>query len=418
MKVLGIHYFFPPDAVVGSRRLLLLYRALAPIAKGIFIISSVQGLARKEEVAYQHDWPVERISGKGLREYLAGGGATSFTGPYKQNRLFQVLTKLRNTFPLHYFTGEGGVGYQRRAYASAVRIIQQEGISHILTSFRPWADHLVAQRLKQRFPHLIWLADFRDLPIDPIRKDVYWPALQKRYAQNVLREANQVWAVSSGQAKWLQLLHPNVTVMPGGLEALPVPTAPRTKQFIINYSGSLYRDLQNVEALQKAVITLLQKYPMAAREVSINYQGKDASLLAEWMSNTKVEQLLEAQGPLPLARVKTLQAKATINLLLSWSGPGYSGVLTAKLYDYLAAGRPIMALVNGPHAPELRQYIEGSGAGIVIAGDREDVLFPWLETQYLAWKKGGGTLAWTIDPQPLQALFVQPHLQNTLATEP
>ena len=81
-------------------------------------------------------------------------------------------------------------------------------------------------------------------------------------------------------------------------------------------------------------------------------------------------------------------------LLLNWSAPDYYGVLTAKLYDYLSAGRPILALVNGPSDPELTQIVEGTRAGRVYAGGMSP---DWLLACYQQWREGGGRLPWSAD---------------------
>jgi hypothetical protein len=82
-------------------------------------------------------------------------------------------------------------------------------------------------------------------------------------------------------------------------------------------------------------------------------------------------------------------------LLLSWSAPNYYGVLTAKLYDYLSAGRPILALVNGPDDPELRQIVEGTRAGKVFA--TRDSVAAWLLDGYLKWRDHDQRLEWRPD---------------------
>ncbi|MDX1409119.1 MAG: hypothetical protein R3330_13315, partial [Saprospiraceae bacterium] len=70
------------------------------------------------------------------------------------------------------------------------------------------------------------------------------------------------------------------------------------------------------------------------------------------------------------------------------STPELKGNLTGKLYDYLEAGRPILALNNGPRDQELYSMIEKTGAGFVV-----DDQTPWAELEafvmdrYRAWKE-------------------------------
>ena len=76
-------------------------------------------------------------------------------------------------------------------------------------------------------------------------------------------------------------------------------------------------------------------------------------------------------------------------------------VLTAKLYDYLATGRPIMALVNGPGDRELQTLVEDTLAGRVFAGGHAPT--QWLKGGYQQWKLGKGRLSWSVDLDRLSA---------------
>jgi hypothetical protein len=89
-------------------------------------------------------------------------------------------------------------------------------------------------------------------------------------------------------------------------------------------------------------------------------------------------------------------------LLLNWSAPGYYGVLTAKLWDYLATGRPVLALVNGPEDEELRSIVEGANAGAVFANKEQGELEKWVGEKYAYWLKNG-ELPWSPDVQKMTA---------------
>jgi hypothetical protein len=95
-----------------------------------------------------------------------------------------------------------------------------------------------------------------------------------------------------------------------------------------------------------------------------------------------------------------MQQEAQVLLLLNWSAPGYYGVLTAKLWDYLGAGRPVLALVNGPGDEELKSIVEGAAAGAVFANEEQGKLEDWISEKYAHWLKNG-ELPWSPDLQKL-----------------
>ena len=49
-------------------------------------------------------------------------------------------------------------------------------------------------------------------------------------------------------------------------------------------------------------------------------------------------------GSVPRSESLAIQAQTDVLLLLMWNHPGEEGVYTGKLFDYLAAGRPILMI--------------------------------------------------------------------------
>ncbi|MEL6357505.1 MAG: hypothetical protein AAFQ37_11310 [Bacteroidota bacterium] len=385
---------------------------MAEQGASIDVLTSSAAGDRPIDPAYNHPFPTHFVPGQGLRDVLSSPGATSFSSATKQQPLFQFFASLRQSFPLHYWTDEGGPTYRRNAYRLAIQLVKERGITHLLSSYRPWVDHLIAARLKQRFPKLIWWADFRDLPIDPVRRDVYLPSLQTNYAKRIIRAADCILCVSEGQATHLRRLHPNVEVVYAGLTDFPRPTAPQTDKFTINYTGSLYPKLQSLGPLKELLPNWLSTDKRGYFAVS--YAGKDEAIMARWLKPYLPADVLQLEGVIDQANARKLQEAASVNLLLNWSTPSYFGVLTAKLYDYLSAGRPILAIVNGPDDPELRNIIEGSGAGRVFTVHDEVGIEGWLSELFHSWRNTDGKLPWETNRESLQYLQPQPILRKLL----
>ncbi|PHI20689.1 hypothetical protein CEQ90_06460 [Lewinellaceae bacterium SD302] len=416
-----MHYFAPPVAVVSSRRLSGIYRELAIRADSIDIITSNNHRHRNLEEAYSHEFPLHFVEGEGLREKLFGTREASVNSQQKASRGFRLLNRWRQSFPVLLLTDEGGPAYYRNAVRKASRIIESRGITHLFSSYRPWVDHRIARALKKRYPHLIWIADFRDLPVDRVRRDVALPTLQKWWVKRIIQRADEVWLVSEGQRKQFGTLHPNPRVVYNGLFSLPKPSEPEPgKTFTIGYTGSLYPGLQSVEMLGGALEQLVSNFEEGTNtpEISLQYIGKEGAVLKDWVGGDfgflykcKYTYLCIYKY-MNLQKTHHLQSTHTLNLLLTWSAPNYHGVLTAKLFDYLAAGRPIMAIVNGPDDPELRRIIEGSGAGRVFCRGQEHELADWLQELYFSWRENGNRLPWRTEAKHLASLAMAEQLKD------
>ena len=308
---------------------------------------------------------------------------------------------MRQAFPFLFLTDDGGLVYRRRAYEKACELIKEHGITTVFSSFRPWSDHLVAAKLKKRFPDVHWIADFRDLPVDRVRNDIWWPALQTWWGKKVISAAGEIWVVSEGQQQQLSDWHPRIKVVRNALRMLPKEEiAPVTERFSIVYTGSLYPDLQSMKPLVEAIQYLLAKGSLRVENLSLVYRGKDQfAFLAQ--TKSLPPEILDVQPPIAPAAAHDLQHNGQLLLLLNWSAPGYYGVLTAKLWDYLASGRPILALVNGPADPELKDIIGGANAGAVFSKNEQREVINWLEMAYTKWEETG-SLPWAVNRENLK----------------
>jgi glycosyltransferase involved in cell wall biosynthesis len=338
----------------------------------------------------------------------------------KSSKTHTFFRSLYHAYPFVLFTGDGGRTYIRESVRRASQLIEAEGITHLLSSYRPWADHIVAYRLKKRYPHLVWIADFRDLPVDPVRKDVWWPGLQRWWQKRLLRQADLVTTVSDGLAHHFQKNNQKVIVVRNGLDRLPSSflTAPTSSHFTITYTGSLYPGLQSTDSLFSVLRALIDDAELNPAHLELHYAGKDGDLWHEWATRHTLGYLTVNHDFVPLERARELQQNSQINLLLSWSAKDYGGIMTAKLGSYLMAGRPVVCLLNGPPDPELNQVVEDTGAGFVYASEDSQSLQQlrtFLLDAYRTWAFSGA-LPWRIDPRKLQPYTWENQLKNLLAS--
>ncbi|MFT6000426.1 MAG: hypothetical protein ACI81P_002887 [Neolewinella sp.] len=394
MATLMITQRFPPHAGAAARRLAHLAQIFAREGE-VFVIRSGADGADDPAVTATFNLPRQD-----LRQLSAGTGST-VDARTKQRPLVRALLRLRQAYPFVYLTDDGGPAYRKKALALAVELVETRQVDTIFSSFRPWTDHLVARQLKQQFPELKWVADFRDLPVDLVRNDVWFPALQRWWGKRILADATEVWTVSEGQKAQLAGWHPNLRVRYNALLSLPPErSAPVSDRFTIAYTGSLYPHLQTMDALVNALRELITEGQIPPDKVCLQYRGKEAGVFESWTRGLPPH-CLDVKPSIAPAAAQKMQYTATILLLLNWSASGYYGVLTAKLWDYLATGRPILALVNGPGDQELKDIILGADAGAVFETKEQGAVKAWLLTQYQRWETEG-VLPWQPNREALK----------------
>jgi len=327
------------------------------------------------------------------------------------------LVRLLNSFPFNILIGEGGLFYIWKGYKKGVQLVRDRQITHLYSSFRPWSDHLIAFLLKQKFPHLHWVADFADLHIVPGFPNLLFPSLQRRINQTLIRRADLVTTVSHGLIEQLRPFHAKIHLIRNSLP-IPVtsfapPTPHPSPTFDLVYTGSLYGKRSGV-LLFKVLHELIEKKIINEEKVKLIYAGKDGATFQHQMAPFGLTHLICNRGLLSPAEAWELQRTSQINLLFTWSDPRFKGWLTSKLYDYLFAQRPILALVNGPFDEEFEGMV-GQIAPSYCAFETDTGLADWLTSQYRQWEQTGWLEA-SIDPTVLEAFTWQRGVQTLDAT--
>lgn len=396
MKALQLAYFYSPNNSPGARRAYYVGLELAR-AGDLYVLSS-----QEEVTKFDHAKEAISVNAPDLRSL---SGVKTVSVRTAKSTVVSRLLPLRQAFPFLFVTDDGGPVYRRKAYQEACALIEKHGITTVFSSFRPWSDHLVAARLKKRFPAIRWIADFRDLPVDPVHQTIWWPSLQRWWGKRIIRSADEVWMVSEGQRQQMSGWHPNIKVRYNALADMPPGrTAPLSQHFTIAYTGSLYPDMRTPEKLVAALRSLLDAGRLDENKVRLVYRGKDDSYFRSF-TNGLPECMLDVESSITADAAKAIQANAQLLLLLTWSAPGYYGVLTAKLWEYLSTGRPILALVKGPGDPELKKIIETAEAGAVFSDQESALLEKWLLENYEKWLEAG-TLPWSTNRLGLKQYLV------------
>ncbi len=259
-------------------------------------------------------------------------------------------------------------------------LLKNEKFDAILSSFGPATCHLVACELKKRY-NLHWVADFRDLwsqgdnyLYGPIRRLIY-----RGLEVKTIRYADVLTTVSEPLAQQLRSLHNEKTVMviPNGFDPDEIGTAPLTKKFTITYTGLIYEGKRRPEILFKAISELISKGLIERENIKVCFYGTKRHLLVQrYVNQFKLEDVVELHPILPRDVVLQKQRESQLLLVLGWDSKDGVGVYTGKVFEYLAAQRPILS-VGGPRGV-LSSLLEETNTGI-HASTHEEVKQALLE---------------------------------------
>jgi hypothetical protein len=141
----------------------------------------------------------------------------------------------------------------------------------------------------------------------------------------------------------------------------PFVERPRHDRLTIRYTGRVYLGSHDVACLCQGLALLGHD----ASRVVVEFFGRyldDVPAIAERFG---VSQQVKVYPPLPYRQALTLQVEADALLLLLWNDHHQTGVYSGKLFEYLGARRPILAV--GPRNNVAADLIHQRQAGNVAS---------------------------------------------------
>uniref|UniRef100_A0A7C2K557 Glycosyltransferase subfamily 4-like N-terminal domain-containing protein n=1 Tax=candidate division WOR-3 bacterium TaxID=2052148 RepID=A0A7C2K557_UNCW3 len=265
---------------------------------------------------------------------------------------------------------------QKRWYPLAldkgIKLLSSESFDAIISSSPPPTCHLIARDLKRKFK-IPWVADLRDLwtqnhhftGFSPIRRTI-----GRQLELKTLSLADALVTVSDPLAQKLRTLHKlkPVYTITNGFDPDEVKEKPITKEFSITYTGNIFTGRQNPEPLFRALSELIAENQIKRECVKIRfYAGWDyCSYCYHWVEKDirkyNLEGVVSLYPKVPREIALDKQRESQILLLLNWTDPKERGIYTGKLFEYLAAKRPILA-IGGPRSV-VTELLEETRAGV------------------------------------------------------
>jgi glycosyltransferase involved in cell wall biosynthesis len=384
VKVLLVTMYFPPAGGGGVQRPLKLAQYLPALGVETHVLApdDPKWVHRDTEVRVPTQAWVHRARYMGPRARKPAEELRAADGI--ERALVQAqLTARRLLVP------DASVTWNLTAIPAAIRIVRREGIDAVITTSPPGSVHLVGAAV-QRMTGARWIADLRDpLVANQHRRDDTAAARARQAANEqvarlVARNATAISCVSEAIADEVRGLHPRGVVRTiangcdfddfAGLEYRPA------KRFRITHTGSFFgkRDPR----------PFLQAFHDANLDAVVRFVGDFRSSDREWAESLGLADRLELVGYLPRADSLRLQRDSeALLLLVPEAGGRGKGVLSGKVFEYLAAGRPILAVVppDGAAAALVRE----TGSGVVVAPEDVEGIRDALIAMHARFVNGG-----------------------------
>ncbi len=364
-KILIVSYYFPPIKAISSFRNYCLAKYFQDHFDQVAVITTTNDFFLPKEKLVLPSVKVNRSPTLDYRTISHSEKASGVNDHGDKHHHF--FRNLKNSFPFNLFLDLGGPFYILFGILLGLYRIRRSKITHILSSFHPYADHVIAYFLKRIHPSIYWIADFNNLHIEPDNHPLVWPALQHKVNQWIVSRADMVTTVSAGLVPHLQKFNEHVVVLENSIDAIPkIATKDRTvkDKFTISYTGSLYPK-QSMDTLLEVLNHLIQTAVIDPEKIQLQYAGTSNVLWNNLVNMHDLKHLNKDLGVLPLKEAQTVMKNSQLNLLLTWTTSGLDGIIPAKFYDYIAIGQPILLIINGRKDPLWDNKFKALNGGFV-----------------------------------------------------
>ncbi|GGW26020.1 glycosyltransferase family 4 protein [Arenibacter certesii] len=396
-KVLIITYYWPPAGGPGVQRWLKFVKYLPhynvepivyapenpnyPITDDSFE-NGIPGRVKVYKQKIFEPYGLARIFSKRKTKQISSGIITT----KDQTLLEKLMLWVRGNL----FIPDARKFWIRPSVNFLSRLIEKEKIGTIITTGPPHSVHLIGQQLKKQVK-VQWIADFRDpwTSIGYHDKLMLTTASKKKHKQlehMVLNEADKIIVTSNTtKLEFSQLTEKPITVITNGFDTYDEEPVPLDATFTISHIGSLLSGRDPLH-LWQALSELVAENEAFKKSLRLKLAGVVSSDVLESIKSFGLEPYLDLLGYLTHKEAMSLQRSSQVLLLLEIDSIATKGIIPGKVFEYMAAKRPILGV--GPKDWEVATLIEASNTGKTLEYQQfkeiKDILWHW----FLQFKKG------------------------------
>lgn len=278
-----------------------------------------------------------------------------------------TIGKLLQYIRANYFIPDARKFWVKSSVVKIKKYLTENSIDIVITTGPPHSVHLIGLALKKSLP-IKWLADFRDpwtslYYNDALNFSAYAKKKNLALEQEVLQQADKVLTVSSSLQKELQCTADKIEVVTNGYDGEVHSVQPRkNKKFIISYIGFLPKQ-SNPTILWEVLQELVASKENFKRDLQIRLTGSISTETTFSIAEHTLGAYTTITGYVPHEEAIKEQLGASVLLLLVPKTANANGIVTGKVFEYLQAKRPILAI--GPEHGDLAMILKETSAGII-----------------------------------------------------
>ncbi|MGM0635962.1 MAG: glycosyltransferase [Bacteroidota bacterium] len=305
----------------------------------------------------------------------------------KQNKIQELLLYVRG----NYFIPDARKLWVSPSVKYLTKLINEENISTIITTGPPHSMHLIGNELKKVFPDRKWLADFRD----PWTTIGYHNKLKltdksaekhQQLEKEVLDKADQIVVTSfTTKTEFEAKTRTPVQTITNGFDGEAPTEISLDEAFSIAHIGSLLSD-RNPEVLWKVLAELVDENPDFKNFFELHLVGKVSEQVLESIESFGLKEYAKVEGYVSHQKAIELQQQSQVLLLLEINAEETKAIIPGKVFEYMHANRPILAI--GPKDWDVEKLVNDTQTGVCFSYNDELQLKKQIQSYFEDFLKG------------------------------
>ncbi len=400
-KVLIITYYWPPAGGPGVQRWLKFVKYLRDfdIEPVVYVPENphypLQDTSLLKEIPegivvlkkhIKEPYFLAKIFSKKKTKQISSGIITT----KKQSLVEKLLLWVRGNL----FIPDARVLWVKPSVAYLSKYLKEENINLIITSGPPHSIHLIGLKLQEKMG-VKWVADFRDpwTSIGYHYKLKLTKKSQNKHEQleaKVLQAADQIIVTSpTTKAQFEILTDTPIEVITNGFDVAISEEKSLDDKFTISHIGSLLTE-RNPVSLWKVLSELVSENKDFSNDFQLQLAGVVSDEVLQIISSFGLQGNLKNLGYLSHSDAIAFQRKSQVLLIVEIDSLANRAIIPGKLFEYMAANRPILAL--GPKGSDMEEIIETTESGQFLAYANDTELKKTIVSWYHSYKGGNLTL--------------------------
>jgi len=393
-RLLIITYYWPPTGGSGVQRWVKFSKYLPDFGwqPVVYTPENPEQLARDESLLGDIPACAEIIKTPILEPYtvyrkLTGGKQGEEINPVNARKK-TWKQRLSLWIRGNCFIPDPRIGWVRPSVRFLKKYLAEHPVDAVVTTGPPQSVHLIGRGLKRALG-VHWIADFRD----PWTEMFYYKHLglsaaadrrHHRLEQSVLDEADTVISVSPPvAADFRARTQTPVVLITNGFDeddfAGTGAAAPESGKIRLVHTGLFAAD-GNPLNLWEALAARCEADPDFRSRLEIRLAGKVDRPVTDAIRARGLGDNLVELGYLPHDETVREQRAADILLLPLRQEPEYAKVLPGKIFEYLAARRPVLGI--GQEQSAAATVLRDAGAGAMYDWDKKEELLAFLDAEH------------------------------------